>query len=596
MKTLNVRKAMNRTILSFIFLCLCAAFSSAAIAQDPIIRVNEVVGVLVGETPANTVISSQAFGTFEDANGNVSSVQSNEVTTVVTAIYGVDISPESTTKAGEAGEVTPFSFQILNIGNDGDNFDFNLSSTPPDGWTTEFVKDLNEDGVWDPEDIEPAALTPEIPSNEAAYYHLLVTVPGTETDGAQGTFEITAVSQGDTSKTDTGTYVLNVQAGVVVLVKAIVDTPTTKPGDIVTYSIYGENTGTITVTDSTTVDVIPIGTTYVLGSMRRAPIGTPYEDGTPLGDGTNDSDTADFNIRNPGAITVGPVDLPPAAAAELIYFKVQIDANVVANTTISNVATESFLSGGTPISVESNSVIFTVEASGDSILTPSTQAGTAEPSQTVVYPLLVANEGNSVDTINLSVDSTSGLVWTFYNGANPLVDTDDDQNPDTGPLAAGATLAITIQAVIPVDAIDSSVDTTTITAITSITLLSAEDPTNVAIITTTIEVANLSLVKSVSPTGEQPPGTELTYTLLISNSGSGTAREVVITDQIPQWTKYVVNSMRGRVAGGEFSAITDDANDTDGAFFDSGLNQVKTDPLTIGPGLSGEFEFKVTID
>ncbi|HKS27632.1 MAG TPA: hypothetical protein VJS44_07425 [Pyrinomonadaceae bacterium] len=46
----------------------------------------------------------------------------------------------------------------------------------------------------------------------------------------------------------------------------------------------------------------------------------------------------------------------------------------------------------------------------------------------------------------------------------------------------------------------------------------------------------VGLVKSVSPTGTQLPGTELTYTIAFSNTGGNTARSLVITDPDPGTT------------------------------------------------------------
>jgi uncharacterized repeat protein (TIGR01451 family) len=46
----------------------------------------------------------------------------------------------------------------------------------------------------------------------------------------------------------------------------------------------------------------------------------------------------------------------------------------------------------------------------------------------------------------------------------------------------------------------------------------------------------VGLVKSVSPTGTQLPGTELTYTITFSSTGGNAARNLVITDPDPSST------------------------------------------------------------
>jgi len=48
--------------------------------------------------------------------------------------------------------------------------------------------------------------------------------------------------------------------------------------------------------------------------------------------------------------------------------------------------------------------------------------------------------------------------------------------------------------------------------------------------------------KTVSPEGSQKPGATLTYTIELTNTGVGTATAVVVTDRVPDGTKYVFDS------------------------------------------------------
>jgi uncharacterized repeat protein (TIGR01451 family) len=52
----------------------------------------------------------------------------------------------------------------------------------------------------------------------------------------------------------------------------------------------------------------------------------------------------------------------------------------------------------------------------------------------------------------------------------------------------------------------------------------------------------VGLVKSVSPSGIQQPGTDLAYTAVFTNSGSSAAATVAITDAIPANTDFKVGS------------------------------------------------------
>jgi len=53
----------------------------------------------------------------------------------------------------------------------------------------------------------------------------------------------------------------------------------------------------------------------------------------------------------------------------------------------------------------------------------------------------------------------------------------------------------------------------------------------------------VGLVKSVNPTGNQIPGTDLTYTITFTNTGGAQARSLVITDPVPANTDFKVGSV-----------------------------------------------------
>jgi len=119
---------------------------------------------------------------------------------------------------------------------------------------------------------------------------------------------------------------------------------------------------------------------------------------------------------------------------------------------------------------------------------------------------------------------------------------------------------------------------------------SVGDPTvyDEGVITITVTAPILSLTKTVSPTGNQPPGTTLTYTVTILNSGSGIATVVVITDAIPTNTTYVAGSMQ---LGG---VTKTDVSDGDGGTHTG--NSVLFEIPQIGPGGSTTTSFQATID
>jgi uncharacterized repeat protein (TIGR01451 family) len=58
-----------------------------------------------------------------------------------------------------------------------------------------------------------------------------------------------------------------------------------------------------------------------------------------------------------------------------------------------------------------------------------------------------------------------------------------------------------------------------------------------------IPLAVLSIVKSANPTSVAP-GAVITYTILVTNTGAGSATNATVTDIVPTYTTYVANSTR----------------------------------------------------
>ncbi|MDD4960644.1 MAG: hypothetical protein PHX07_00215, partial [Candidatus Marinimicrobia bacterium] len=143
------------------------------------------------------------------------------------------------------------------------------------------------------------------------------------------------------------------------------------------------------------------------------------------------------------------------------------------------------------------------------------------------------------------------------NGDVLLIDTNSDGIVDLGTMVQFETQYIIAKATVPPGTNDGRVSVLTVKA------TSAGDPTvyDEGLFTVTVTAPVLSLVKTVSPTGNQPPGTTLTYTVTIANSGSGLATTVVISDDIPTNTTYKTGSLK---IGG---ASVTDASDGDGGTF-----------------------------
>ncbi|MDZ7797057.1 MAG: hypothetical protein U5N56_08425 [Candidatus Marinimicrobia bacterium] len=135
--------------------------------------------------------------------------------------------------------------------------------------------------------------------------------------------------------------------------------------------------------------------------------------------------------------------------------------------------------------------------------------------------------------------SSSLTTWEFWydhngdgilnNGDALLEDTNGDGKIDFGVMAQGEVDYVIAKATIPPGTSDGYVDVMRMTA----TSAGDANVSDFGEVTVTVTAPTLSLSKTVSPTGNQPPGTTLTYSVTATNSGSGTATTVVITDQLP---------------------------------------------------------------
>jgi len=562
-------------------------------------------------TPAGTGITNQAYADYKDANGNdLPRVFSNTVTTVVSQVPAVALAPLTATKTGAQGTNVVFPVEVENTGNGADTFGLAALSTC--GGTVVIYADLDGDGLLDAgvEDVpgNVVSSTESLPADGSFKILLVVAIPAGTANGTSCNATLTGTSQFDAGVTTTGTYTVIVQDAVLSVTKSYSPSTNIKPGDVVTFAIQGNNTGSATAEGVVVTDSIPVNTTYVPGSIRIGPVGGTYATASVKKDGVNDETTGlpdpDYNVRNPGKITV-PWGDAAAGDSGIIYFQVQVNANVAAGTAISNVADVNYSVAGVPQpTFQSTTVIFYVANFASILLSPD-RTGAGNPGDQKVYGFTVTNNGNAGDTIDLTYTSSSGWTWVIWkdvdgngvpgtDGDAILTDTDGDAKIDTGILARGASVALLAVATIPAGTADGTTDTTVITGASSIDP-AATDPEN---LTTTVTAPVLSVTKSVSPTGNQPPGTELTYTVTVTNNGTGVATAVVITDIIPTFTTYKPGSIKTG-AGLDSLTVRSDARDGDGGEYDNGSNAVIVPDggtLSLGAGGKEVVQFTVTID
>ena len=71
----------------------------------------------------------------------------------------------------------------------------------------------------------------------------------------------------------------------------------------------------------------------------------------------------------------------------------------------------------------------------------------------------------------------------------------------------------------------------------------------------------MTLVKSVTPTGDQQPGTDLTYKIVFANTGNAAAQDIVIFDPIPNATDFKLGSQTMTLGTTGLTMLAEFSND-----------------------------------
>jgi len=278
------------------------------------------VALAIG-TPAGTAIDNTATVNFEDVNGNPLTEVSNTVTTIVAQVAGVDIAPAALASSADPGDLVCYAHVVTNTGNGSDTIDLTTSSTQ--SWTGTLYHDLGVVGTYEPGTDTPladtgggaAVDTGALGADGAIDMILCVQVPAGTPNGTSDQTTITGTSVFDAGETDSATDTTTVDAPDLAVVKSVAPPGDQPPLALLTYTITVTNNGGADAVNIVLTDPIPGFTTYQAGSITLNTVGKTDVDG---------DDEADYNVTNPGEITVNIGTLAPAASAT-VTFQVQID-------------------------------------------------------------------------------------------------------------------------------------------------------------------------------------------------------------------------------------------------------------------------------
>ncbi|HDR5530686.1 DUF11 domain-containing protein [Bacillus anthracis] len=321
-----------------------------------------------------------------------------------------------------------------------------------------------------------------------------------------------------------------VQSGNFEVVKSV-NTDVATVGDVLVYTIEIINAGSVPATNVFFQDSIPQGTLFIENSVFVNGVlqeGADPELGFPLND-------------------------LPTGASVIVTFEVLIDEIPLGNNVVNSAnVTGDFLVNPTepPITVTepSNTVMTVVNSSGLNVIksVSATEAGVGD---TLTYTVRIQNSG-TVAATNVSFLDPIPSGTTFV--ANSVIINGTPQpglNPTTGfplaniPVGGMVTVAfqVTITSVPPNRVLPNNANVTADFQVSplqpSITIVTISN-----IVVTRVNVGSLNVMKSVN-TLQAGVGDTLTYTILIQNTGTVPATNIIFQDPIPSGTAFVANSV-----------------------------------------------------
>jgi len=276
------------------------------------------------------------------------------------------------------------------------------------------------------------------------------------------------------------------------------------------YTLTVTNNGPEEATGVVATDVLPAGITYVSSSVTQ---GSVSESGGTI--------TASI-----GTLAIG--------VSATVTINVTADAST-SGTVINNASVT-----GDQFDVNASNNMTneptTVTPVVDLAITKSDNPDPVDSGATLAYTILVTNNGPSTATSVVMTDTLpAGVSFTSASTTNGTVGAAGNiVTANLGTLASGASATITINVRVDDSTLGSILNTAVVTANeTELNLAnnSASEPTLVN------PLVDVSVVKSddVDPVNA---GSQLTYTLIVSNSGPSTATGVTLTDVLPAGVSF----------------------------------------------------------
>lgn len=403
--------------------------------------------------PAGITIGNQATATYSDGGAVIRTVTSNTVLTTVQQVASVSLAANGSRTVSIGGQVV-YPHTLTNTGNGPDGFALSATQAGSFAFTAvQFFADANGDGV--PDNATPITGTGTLAMGQSFNFVAVGVVPVSAVAGNANTMVVTASSALTPAVTSAVTDTTTVTGQAVVGVTQALDvTSGPSPASGRTITITYTNTGNTAAANLQLTELLPAGMRYVAGSARWSSTGATVLTDADAAD--NQSGISyDYGVTLGQRVTATIASVAPGATGTL-SFKVDIAPNLPAGANPATAATVRYGYHDGAVTQPpnaANTVQYTVQPGAGVTLAGATVTQ-APQGGVVVFTDVLTNTGNATDSFDLATLSSSfppGTTFQFFQpgGLTPLLDTNGNQSPDTGPLAPGATFAVVVRATLP---------------------------------------------------------------------------------------------------------------------------------------------------
>lgn len=480
-------------------------------------------------TPAGTQIRAWAEVSYEDANAQSFRVASDTVIVVVGQAAGVDLEPPRSSIT-DPGFTAIFQHSLANVGNGSDSFV--VTAISQSGWAVRVYLDANLDGLLDAGDPEVTGAIP-LAADDTAQLLIAVDVPASAAlRGTTETVDVQAASTFDGSATDSLRDTIEIRdVGIAFTLGKSVDRASATLRDILTYSIVYNASGPNAATNFEISDPIPLGTSYVPGTLRL--------NGAPLTDVVGDD--AGYFDAGPNRVVFQIGDISGGENGT-VSFQVRVETLQTPSGYVANSAPANYETFAGVDSINSNTVLTSLVAAEfalEKILVGPTVARIGDD---VRYTLRYGNSSASVAARDIVVSDTLPAGLDYLSAQPPAAVSGTILTWSLGDLAPGDTAEIDLTLRVS-NTVRDTMEVSNLAVLTALNA-AAEVAQSEPVVLVGIEPDQLTLDKTADVL-EVGIGETAPYTLILTNVGVVPLSDLRIHDRLPEGGRYANGSLIG---------------------------------------------------